>query len=428
MARIKKLRQRHADLVAESQELFDAADRENRSLTDNERTRDDEIEAELRSVTDDIMREDRRLDRRAAITADEGDNVTSETRATEGTTRASFDSFGGFLQAVARAGNTNAGQLIDPRLRAATGLNEGVPSDGGFLVGKDETNELMRRVYESSMLMGRVRRIPISANSNGVKINALRETSRADGSRLGGVTSYWEGEADLFTGSRPKFRVIELDLKKLTGLCYATGELLQDASALETIIREAFTEEFAFKGEDAVMNGTGAGQPLGYLNSGCVIEVAAEGSQTTDTINRLNVFKMWSRLWSRSRANSIWVINQDCLTQIMDLKAEDDSPLYLPAGAYGAPQMTLMGRPIVEHESAATLGDAGDIQLVDLSQYLWAEKGGLQADQSMHVRFLYDEMTFRFIWRVDGQPAWDTALTPKNGSNTLSPFITLAAR
>ena len=89
----------------------------------------------------------------------------------------------------------------------------------------------------------------------------------------------------------------------------------------------------------------------------------------------------------------------------------------------------LMGRPVIEVEYAPSLSSQGDITLVDLSQYQLIEKAsGIQAASSMHVRFLNDEMTFRMIYRCDGQPWWNAALTPKNGSNTQSPFITLATR
>jgi len=47
---------------------------------------------------------------------------------------------------------------------------------------------------------------------------------------------------------------------------------------------------------------------------------------------------------------------------------------------------------------------------------------------SMHTRFTTDETEFRVTSRLDGRPWIDSALTPRNGSNTLSPFINLAAR
>jgi hypothetical protein len=37
-------------------------------------------------------------------------------------------------------------------------------------------------------------------------------------------------------------------------------------------------------------------------------------------------------------------------------------------------------------------------------------------------------MAFRFILRIDGQPAWHSALTPYKGSNALGPFVVIATR
>jgi len=81
------------------------------------------------------------------------------------------------------------------------------------------------------------------------------------------------------------------------------------------------------------------------------------------------------------------------------------------------------------HESSATLGTVGDIILADLREYQGIEKGGIQSASSIHVRFLEGETCYRFIYRVDGQPAWNAPLTPfKGASNTVSPFVALATR
>jgi len=60
--------------------------------------------------------------------------------------------------------------------------------------------------------------------------------------------------------------------------------------------------------------------------------------------------------------------------------------------------------------------------------YIIAEKGPIQSAVSIHVRFIYDETVFRFVYRCAGQPEYSTAITPFKGSDTESPFITLAAR
>jgi HK97 family phage major capsid protein len=104
-------------------------------------------------------------------------------------------------------------------------------------------------------------------------------------------------------------------------------------------------------------------------------------------------------------------------------------PVYLPAGGLSAsPYSSLFGRPVIPVEYCATVGDLGDIALVDLGQYQAIDKGVLKTATSIHVRFDYNETAFRFVFRFDGQPAWKSALTPFKGSNTLSPFVALAER
>ena len=347
-----------------------------------------------------------------------------------------FATFGDQLQAIAHA-DMNKGGDRDRRLiwGAPTGAGEAVPSDGGFLVQQDFAVDLLKRMNEMGDVISRVRSIPISPTSNGLKMPAIDESSRVDGSRWGGVLAYWANEADTVTAKKPKFREIDMRLHKLFGLGYTTDELLADTTALESILTQAFTEELTFKTENAIINGTGAGQPLGVMNSGAVVTIAKESGQSADTVVAANIVNMFARLPRRSARNAVWLINQDIWPQLWQMTLGTGAAvvlLYAPPGVSGpninAPFGTLLGRPVLPVEYCATLGDLGDILLTDLSQYLMIDKGGVTQASSMHVRFINDEMTFRFIYRVDGQPAWKTAVTPFKGSNSLSPFITLAAR
>ncbi len=346
--------------------------------------------------------------------------------------RDSFASPGEFFQAVLRAGLP--GGTIDPRLstRAASGLSESVPSDGGFLVDTEMSNELLKNVWGSGEILPKISKMTLSGNKNGIKINGLDETSRVDGSRAGGIRAYWLNEAGEKTSSKPKFRQIELKLNKLIGLCYATDELLEDANALNQTISEGFRDEFNFKLTDAIINGTGAGQPLGILNSGCVVSVSKESGQAADTIVYENVSKMWSRLMASSRPNSVWIINQDCEPQLNAMSIAVGTggvPVYMPAGgASASPYSTLFGRPVLPIEHCQTVGTTGDIMLCDFSKYKAIDKGGMSNDVSIHVRFVYDESVFRFVYRFDGQPILASAITPYKGTNTLSHFVKLDSR
>jgi len=79
-------------------------------------------------------------------------------------------------------------------------------------------------------------------------------------------------------------------------------------------------------------------------------------------------------------------------------------------------------------EQCSAAGEVGDIILADMSQYLLIDKGGINAASSIHVRFLYDENVYRFIYRVDGQPIWNKPLQAYKGSASVSPFVALASR
>jgi HK97 family phage major capsid protein len=344
-----------------------------------------------------------------------------------------FRSLGDQLQAVLRS--AQPGATVDTRLveqRAATGLNEAVPGEGGFLVQTDFSSELVRRSYERAALASRARRMSLSTNANKISIPVVHETSRADGSRLGGVRAYWSAEADSVTASKPEFREVELTLHKLMATCYLTDELMADAGALETFVRDAYAEEIAFKLDDSIWRGTGSGQPLGFITHPAIVSVAKETGQVAATLQSENIMKMWARAWGRGRGNAVWFYNQDIEPQLFQFGIQvgvGGSTLYMPPGGLSAsPYGTLFGRPMVPVEQAATLGSQGDIVFADMNQYLLVDKGGVQSAVSVHVRFLNDETVFRFTYRVAGQPLWHSALTPFQGTATLSPFVTLDAR
>jgi len=208
---------------------------------------------------------------------------------------------------------------------------------------------------------------------------------------------------------------------------------LQDASALEAILSQAFSEEIGFKVDDAIINGDGSGKPLGLLNGPGLVSVSKESGQSAETLNAKNVIKMYARIWSRSRGNMIWLANQDIIPQLYTLTIPAGTaaiPMFQPAsGLSGKPYDTLFGKEILFTEQNPTLGTVGDLMAVDLGQYLLIDKGGLQQASSIHVKFSTDEMAFRFVYRVNGQPIWSSALTPYKGtSNTVSPYVALATR
>ena len=358
-----------------------------------------------------------------------------------------WESLGHMLQAVVRAGShmgerTIGGKpsgFIDRRLlgvdfegRTVTGMSEGIPQDGGFLVQQDFSSELLTEAHNTGILANKTRKVTISAVSNSMKIPGVDETSRTAGNRWGGIRGYWASEAETKTKSKPKFRIIELGLNKLIGLVYLTDELLADTSMLESFVRQGFAEEFGFMIDDSIINGTGVGMPLGILNANTLVSIAKETGQAATTIVAENIEKMYTRAFAGGISKSEWLINQDVWSQIYQLHhavGTGGVSMFIPAGSISqTPFGTLMGRPIQPIEQCQTLGTKGDIYLADLSQYITADKGAMQSASSIHVRFINDESVIRFVYRFDGQPIRDTALTPFKGNNTQSSFISLNTR
>ncbi len=428
---IKALMKKSADIDAQCVN-------ENREPTESELT----IKNELLDTAEEFRRivqtQERQERMNNALAQTDGPETLPRTTTNSRTTapkrdKDRFNSFGEQMAAVMHAGIP--GGNVDPRLfNAATGLNETTPSDGGFLIQTDFSTELLQEVYNTGVLSSRCRRQPLSGGSNSIKINGVDETSRAS-SRYGGIVGYWEDEAGEKTASKPKFRKIELNLKKLIGLCYLTDELMEDAAGLESFVRTAFAGEFGFLVDEAIYNGTGAGQPLGFMNTGSLVTVSKETGQAAATILPENIDNMYARRFAGQTSNYVWLYNQMIEPQLSKMAysiGTGGSLVYTPPGGMNsAPYGMIKGLPAIAVEQAAVLGTAGDIVLANLQNgYVLAEKGGIKTDMSIHVRFVYDEQVFRFVLRIDGQPVRATALTPFKGgaSATQSHFVALATR
>lgn len=422
-AYVKGLRAEAASLRKQSETLAATLVTENRPMTVTEATEDDARYARGEVLANELKRYDRL------------ENIQTEQKTAHAPGPRPYANLGDQLVDVMRA--EMRGQAVPEKLRqfdvnaaVATGLNEGTAAEGGYFVQSDIAAGIKEKLYDIGSFLNRVNRITIGPNANGLKIPAVDESSRADGSRYGGLRAYWVDEAQTITGSKPKFRMLELSLKKLAGLCYATDELLADAGALGQFLVQRMPQEMLYTLENSLFNGTGVGQPLGFLNSGAVKTVGLISDQTlANAITIENITEMYAAMWPRSRGNAAWYISTTVEPHLMRLKI-GDTPVWMQPGngATASPYATLMGRPVIPVEYLPTLGTLGDICFVDPTQYTYIEKGGINQAQSMHVRFLQEEMAFRFTMRCDGLPEWNSVLTARDGVTTYSPFVTLAAR
>jgi HK97 family phage major capsid protein len=313
--------------------------------------------------------------------------------------------------------------------RAATsgGMTVGNPAEGGVFLQGETAIELMTNGINNSEILPKTAKRTLTATQY-VEIIGIDETSRVTGSRGGGIRVYTNKELGEFNASKTKTKKIRIEPQKLTGLFPASGEMMRNVTFMGQEVRQLFGEEFAFKGQDLAMRGSGAGEAIGILNASCLVSVPKETGQKAKTILTQNLSNMWARFRGKS---PVWFINRDCGPQLDQLSITAGTsalePRFVTYDAQGI--MRIKGAPVVEIEQCETLGTVGDIVLADWSQYICADKGDILEAMSIHVDFIYDQELYRFIYYFDGQPRWSSALTPYKGNgNTVSPFVALATR
>lgn len=335
-----------------------------------------------------------------------------------------FKSFGEYAFHVRNAALGNG--RLDQRLQAAATSygNESSGPDGGFAVPPQFASEIASLALEEQSLLSMADNTPVSGNS----MTFPKDETTPWGST--GVTASWDGEGSTASQKKPVIGLDELRLKKLRVLVPATEELLSDSAAMTAHLTRKMSEAVLWKSNDAVVNGTGAGMPLGILAAASLVAQAKETSQTADTVNATNVAKMYARCIQGAGARLVWLMNPDVLPQVMTLSL-NNNPIWVPAnqGFQGAPNGLLLGRPIVLTDACDTVGDQGDIILANMAGYRAITKaGGEEFSESMHLWFDQDVTAFKLVFRMDGKPALSSAVTPPNSAVTRSHFVALAAR
>ena len=200
-------------------------------------------------------------------------------------------------------------------------LQEGVDADGGYLVPEEYDSRLIQTLEEENIMRKLGTRITTSGEH---KINIAATKPAAAWIEEGGSLSF--GDAT--------FSQILLDAHKLHVAIKVTEELLYDnAFNLESYILEQFGKALANAEEDAFLNGTGSGQPLGLFDEsggGTVAYTVAE--LTGDTI--IDLVYALKRPY---RKNAAFIINDKNLAAIRKLKDDNEAYLWQPSYLAGEP-------------------------------------------------------------------------------------------
>jgi HK97 family phage major capsid protein len=394
-----------------------------RKLVSLGKTEQADADAALKAETERLAKEDAELAKKPS-----GRVVVGAANAEKDPKRG-FADHRDYLGSVMRAG---MGMGVDERLKplATQGTDEQQTASnpyGGYLVPHGVAPGILSvgGAVGGDPITPRCTPVPMTSPS--VSFNARVDKNHAT-SVTGGFRVYRRPETVDGTSSRTEFEQVTLRANGEFGVAFASEEIITDSpSSFIAIIQAGYRDEYAAASMREHISGTGVGERQGLLNSGCLIEVAADPEQDADTITVTNIDNMAMRSWRYSQ--SVYMANHGTRAQLRGLVRN------VGTGGVPVPYFTtnpdgqeyLDGRPIFFTEFCTALGNVGDLINADFSQYLEGTYESEQYAESIHVRFLANERTFRFYRRNDGQWWWRAALTPANGP-TLSPVVVLAAR
>lgn len=233
-------------------------------------------------------------------------------------------------------------------------LQEGVDADGGYLVPDEYDHRLVDVLTEENILRKLGHKITTSGEH---KINIAATKPAAAWIEEGGALSF--GDAT--------FDQILLDAHKLHVAIKVTEELLYDnAFNLESYIIDMFGKALANAEEDAFLNGSGVGQPLGLF--------AATGGGTaaisTASLIADDVIKLVYALKRPYRKNAKFIMNDQTIASIRQLKDNNGAYMWQPSLVAGEPDK-LLGYDVY----TSPFCPAGKIAFGDYSYYNIGDRG-----------------------------------------------------
>lgn len=241
-------------------------------------------------------------------------------------------------------------------------LQEGVDTDGGYLVPTEYDNRLIQGLEEENIMRKLSTIIKTGAER---KINIAATTPAAA----------WIDEGGQLTFGNAKFDQINLDAHKLHVAVKVTEELLYDnVFNLENYILDKFARALANAEEDAFLNGDGVGKPTGIFHptDGGEVGVTAAGLKAITADEVLDLIYSLKRPY---RKNAVFITNDATLALLRKLKDGNGAYIWQPSYQAGEPD-TLLGYKVYTSAYVPTVA-AGNpvIAFGDFSYYNIGDRG-----------------------------------------------------
>lgn len=354
-----------------------------------------------------------------------------------------FRSMRGFAHALGRNTLTTSqrdvlhrGQRILAQTRATDDVIIGDasdPSGGEFLLPLQQEPSIFRVENRLSGILAGARKY--NAIGRSLRIPCVVQDS-ADGGitrPLAGIANITiVGEGDTKPQQDPKFQQRILTIFKAAAISQIGDETMSDdltgGQLPATVIAQVGDQCVNFANELLTFTGGGTTEPEGALDpsNGALIVVNRETSQSITTTD---IFNMMAKFIGGP--DGIWLHSRSAIPQLFGLALSGNTLVTFLANLNDNPGgRMLMGYPLILCDILPQLGVQGDLALVSPSFYAAAIRQQLTVQSSIHVAFVNDITTWRFLFRFGGVPIpTDTYAYAGDGSgnkvNEFSPFVVL---
>lgn len=331
-----------------------------------------------------------------------------------------FSGIGEFLTAVA---DTRRGRF-DERLegldiRSQQGIGSG--SGGGYLVPERFAANLLMTAADEYPFLALRDVETINGAGSGLVRPKVDDRDRS-GEDIGGIAMQRVSENSTLAGQTVSFESQELRFNKAAALIRVSNELMSDSGVgVERALNRVFSRAVGQRQALDFVSGTGSGEPLGFLKSNNLVKPSRSAS---NEISLQDIGAMTSDLIPSAFGRAIWMAHPSTASEIITLSDSASRNVFVGERAGEAAPTSLLGRPLFYSSALPTLGNEGDLCLVDPTAYMYVHRQ-LVIDVSEHVEFEKDQTAFRAVLRDDGHPHYDKTVTDEQG-DTLGEFVALS--
>lgn len=212
-------------------------------------------------------------------------------------------------------------------------------------------------------------------------------------------TAAWTAEEAGYNESDPAFGKASLGAHKLTRIVKVSEELVHDSGFdLLAYLGKNFGKSFGLAEENAIVAGTGTGQPSGFVAAASTgVTAAAVAAITGD-----EMIDLYHSLTRPYRKKAVFTMNDTTLAFIRKLKDSTGQFIWQPGLKAGEPD-AILGKPVLPTIAQGAMATGVDaISFGDLSYYYLAERSGRVLQILIELYAGTGQVGYRGFERIDG--------------------------